>query len=113
MSYNLFLDDERQPKHCRDYPGDESIYDTAEFKLALSYGDFINVIEENGIPNFVSFDYNILGPKTGLDCAEYLKKECEKQNVKFPAYRVHSSWPGIHAEFYKLIEEKQGEPEKF
>jgi len=104
MSYNLFLDDVRQPTQCRDFAGDESIYDTEEFICVKSFDDFYKAIKENGIPKFVSFDYQILGDKTGLDCAEFLKFECNDQGLDLPCYRVHSGWPGIWGKFLAILE---------
>lgn len=104
MSYNLFLDDWKVPTSCRNYPGDESIYDTEEFFIAKSFDTFYEIIKREGIPNFVSFDYD-LGPddNTGLDCAKFLKFYCNELGVDFPNYNVHSSWPGIKGEFVELI----------
>jgi len=104
--YNLFLDDKFQPKDKRQFPGDGSIYDTAEFVVAKSFEEFYQVIKQRGIPKFVSFDYQILGNETGLDCAEFLKLECKELEVDFPDYRVHSNWPGIWSEFKKIVDAK-------
>lgn len=104
MSYNLFLDDWKSPKDCRNYPGDGTVYDVSEFVIVKSFTEFYQIIKERGIPKFVSFDYQIDGDATGLDCAEFLKFECNEQGVDFPVYNVHSSWPGIKGEFLNIID---------
>jgi len=103
MSYNLFLDDEKTPKQCSYYPGDGSIYDTEDFIEVSSFDEFYKTIKEKGIPKFVSFDYKIRGEKNGLDCAKFLKFECDELNVDIPEYNVHSNWPGISVEFNKIL----------
>lgn len=103
MSYNLFLDDWREPKHCRDYRNDGSVYDTEEWIVVTSFDEFYKVIKERGIPKLVSFDYQLNSDKTGLDCAEFLKFECEETKHPIPKFLVHSSWPGIQASFYNLL----------
>ena len=103
MSYNLFLDDKKTPKMCRDYPGDNSIYDSEEFVCVTSYDEFYKTLKENGVPKFVSFDYQILGDEDGLECAKFLKFFCEDLNFPLPEWNVHSNWPGICGEFVKIL----------
>jgi len=104
MSYNLFLDDWKVPTDCRNYNGDGSIYDTEEFFIARDYDKFYEIIKREGVPKFVSFDYDLgLCPKDGLECAKFLKFYCEELGVDFPEYNVHSSWPGIKGEFVDII----------
>ena len=103
MLYNLFLDDERKPTDCRNYVGDGSVYDTEDWVEVTNFNDFYQTIKDKGIPKLVSFDYKILGDKNGLDCAEFLKFECEELGVPIPKYRVHSGWPGIYGEFLKIL----------
>ena len=107
--YLLFLDDERTPEYCRDYQGDESVYDTEEFIIAKSFDEFYDKIKAFGIPEFVSFDYQILGVKNGLECATFLKFECEELGVEIPPYSVHSGWPGIFGEFIAIL----GKPKRY
>ena len=58
----LFLDDERFP------PGDE-----ADWAIVRSFGEAVNWVEENGYPDYVSFD-NDLGPasREGWEFAQWL-----------------------------------------
>lgn len=106
MKYNLFLDDQRNPEWLVDYKGDGSIYDTEEFVIVRTFDEFYKTIKEKGIPKFVSFDYILEKTDTendGLDCAEFLKFECEDSGIDIPEYRVHSNYPGIFVEFDKIL----------
>ena len=47
MSYNLFLDDMRNPKDCREYAGDESPYDMEEWVIVRTVSEFKKAILEN------------------------------------------------------------------
>ena len=103
MSYNLFLDDVRNPKDCRYYPGDESEYDIEQWIIVRSFDEFKNVLETNGIPKLVSFDYDLKSNKDGLDCAIFLQDFCKECNKVVPRYLVHSAWPGIQSKFHKIL----------
>ena len=103
MSYNLFLDDVREPTECRKYIGDGSVYDTEEFIIVRSFDEFYKTIKEHGVPKFVSFDYDLGRSENGLKCAELLKFWCDDSGVDFPKYRIHSSWPMIFMDFKKII----------
>ena len=107
MDYLLFLDDQRVPKECRHYPGDESEYDTQEWTIVRSFEDFCNVIKTKGLPVLVSFDYDLGDSKDGLDCAMFLKDYCKEQNLKIPEYLVHSKWPGIRGNFYEILDSQE------
>jgi len=101
--YNLFLDDNRLPQLCRHYQGDESIYDTEEFIVVKTFDEFYSTIKKMGIPKFVSFDYDLNQKETGLDCASFLKFECDELGVAVPEYRVHSAWLGITSDFDTIL----------
>jgi hypothetical protein len=104
MSYNLFLDDIREPINCRNYKGDNSIYDSEQFIIVRTFNEFYLALKEYGVPKFVSFDYDLgVCSDNGLKCAELLKFWCDDLGVDFPKYRVHSSWPNIRIEFDKII----------
>jgi len=106
MDYYLFLDDQRIPRDCRYYVGDdETDYDTKTWKIVRSFQSFVDTINEQGIPKKISFDYD-LGPGSdgdGLDCAKFLKHECLKRNIPIPEYQIHSLWPGIRQKFYEIL----------
>ncbi len=104
MSYNLFLDDKRIPRDCRNYNGDESIYDTEEFIKVSSFEEFYQIIKTKGIPKFVSFDFDLgYNKKNGLDCAKYLKFECDELGVSIPDYNIHSMYPGVTPKFKEIL----------
>ncbi len=109
--YYLFLDDIRQPNDVKWVKLPMKTY-----TVVRSYNEFVECIENKGIPKFVAFDhdlsddhynnyhgvddagrmtidYNKFEEKTGYDCAKFLVEECIKQNVKFPEYVVHSMNP--------------------
>jgi hypothetical protein len=73
MSYNLFLDDLRQPHHAYIYPKRDSggiIIDSRSLKnisgvdddqwiIVRSYDEFVKIIEEHDLPTVVSFDHDL------------------------------------------------------
>lgn len=116
----LFLDDERDPENA--YLWDEKyplvVYSGIpawKWDVVRSYEEFVEYIEEKGIPTVVSFDndlFNVADPdlsdetldkqflmdgwqdfsiKTGAHCAQYLVKACKARNVTIPKYYVHSA----------------------
>lgn len=109
MSYCLLLDD------IREYNKDIKIsdFDTSNLKIktAKNYDEFINIIEKFGVPQIVSFDFDLFSDaykeysnavqrgfvdyrniqsKTGLHCAVWLKRYCISNKIDFPKYFVHS-----------------------
>ncbi len=113
---NLFLDDFRLPIECATYmwmrQADCRIYHE-KWNIIRSYGDFVRFITNNGLPNRISFDYDLSDvPElkmtlpyedwynidddrvyTGDDCAKWLINYCEVNNKKLPECIVHSSNP--------------------
>lgn len=89
MIVKLFLDD------VRDLP------DTS-FNLVRSYTEAVKFVEENGIPNFISFDHDLgvdenekLLP-TGYDFVKWLVESDMDGIYNFPenfSFSVHSSNP--------------------
>ncbi|WP_046744862.1 cyclic-phosphate processing receiver domain-containing protein [Kordia zhangzhouensis] len=63
MSYNLFLDDIRVPEMVYKNP------DNFDFVVVRTYEKFISYIQENGLPNYISFD-NDLGLNAKGELAE-------------------------------------------
>ena len=91
MSYNLFLDDLRTIEMV--YPNTEK-----SFIIVRNYEDFVQVISEKGLPNFISFD-NDLGldedgnlAKDGYAAAKWLVYESGLDLRKLDYY-VHSANP--------------------
>lgn len=113
MSYNLFLDDVRQPNSSWMNYFREVTYDLFDFKVAKNYEEFVKIIDELGVPLFVSYDHDLaeshydqsmfIGEteynkaiensveKTGLECAKYLISKLKGE--PHPLYVVHSQNP--------------------
>ena len=82
MKRKLYIDDERYPK-------------TDGWDIVSSYEEFENWINENGLPDEVSFDHD-LGPNqpTGYDCAKEMMNMCYRRGwLKLPKWNVHSANP--------------------
>ena len=114
--HKLFLDDWRIPVDCTKYMYsrhvDCNIY-LEDWIIIRSYGQFVNWIKSNGIPDSISFDhdlgdveelkdeldkelwYNVADNRdwTGMDCAKWLVEYCLDNNLKLPKYYVHSHNP--------------------
>lgn len=112
----LFLDDYRMPIDCATYMYrknvDCRIYHK-EWSIVRSYWQFVKFIEENGLPDFISFDHDLADvvelkeelpieqwfdlannkEYTGMDCAHWLVNYCLDNNKQLPNYIVHSSNP--------------------
>lgn len=113
MSYYLFLDDERIPANVTWTQIPQRAY-----KIVRSYTEFVERIQKDGVPLFVTFDHDLAdahyaamlkeansilfderiavdyGPeKTGFDCAKWLVEFCHNEDLKFPEYTVHSMNP--------------------
>lgn len=56
MTYSLFLDDERQPW---DVTWIDYITDKRPWSIVRSHNEFVDFINANGCPNFVSFDHDL------------------------------------------------------
>lgn len=93
MSYHLFLDDERLPQSVTwvDLPA------PVEWVIARTYTQFVQTIETQGMPSFVTFDHDldlesgeVDAHKTGMDCARWLVELCMDTGQPLPAYQVHS-----------------------
>lgn len=111
-NYNLFLDDIRFP-YIENSENDVSAYSYTkytpfkyeEWMVVRNFKEFINIIEENGLPKKVSFDndlgdidthikkYDEFIEKTGYDCVKWLCDYCQDNNLKFPEYYIHSMNP--------------------
>lgn len=89
MGYNLFLDDIRAPSDSFYYTKDKK-YTELKWMIVKSHKEFINVIDENGLPDLISFDHDLSEEKTGYDCAKWLYDYCLENNKQFPEYLIHS-----------------------
>ena len=113
----LFLDDVRIPKDAIGLVPDKhnQFYFSNDWEIVTNYDDFVEYIELNGVPKFVSFDHDLgdtamdeyfrnvatngtldydnIKEKTGLDCAKFLVEYCTDENQPLPEYLVHSANP--------------------
>jgi hypothetical protein len=92
MMYNLFLDDMRNPN--------KFLNDIRTWEVAKNYYEFITIIKNRGLPQFISFDHDLPyenpewpEEKTGYDCAKWLIEYCMRTGQKLPDYQVHSMNP--------------------
>jgi hypothetical protein len=115
-SYNLYLDDIREPKQSYKKTGDDR-YNDLHWKVVRNYQEFIEQIVLHGIPNIVSFDHDLgeehinyyfdnggrenppdplkghFTEKTGYDCAKWLVEYCTENGLPMPEYLIHSANP--------------------
>lgn len=100
--YYLLLDDYRYPFLIWwvQLPDRES----KKWVIARHYYDFVHIIQNNGIPRFISFDHDLdrqplpiyteqFPGKNGLDCANWLINYCKQHSLPFPQCAVHSTNP--------------------
>lgn len=100
----LFLDDFREPWEVS-YSDD--------WIVVRSFGCFADWIDENGLPDIVSFDHDLADNHilraalpvkswyseskerayTGLDCARYVVECCMDDGLPLPEFLVHSANP--------------------
>jgi hypothetical protein len=85
----LWLDDKINPR--RYYKKAKFFTNTVVW--VNSYTQFVDHIKTNGIPEYVSFDYDLsnnnIDNKNGYDCAVWLIKYCIKNNIEIPEWDVH------------------------
>jgi hypothetical protein len=110
MSYNLFLDDIRQPEQAALYMPAwmTPLYLKEKWEIVRNYGQFIGAIRRKGMPDIISFDHDlarahydprtwkqgfVYKEKTGLDCAKWLIEYCLDKKVDMPTIYVHSQNP--------------------
>jgi hypothetical protein len=109
MSYNLFLDDTREPhKFLNDY--------IRAWVVVRTYSDFCKTITEQGLPGFISYDHDLADEhyvqsvdytkfkeKTGYDCALWLINYCQRTKKPLPNWQVHSMNPVGRANINDLL----------
>ena len=128
MKNKLFLDDVRIPKDAIGLVSDKhnQFYFSNDWDIVTNYDDFVEYIELNGVPKFVSFDHDLgdtamdeyfrnvatngtldydnIEEKTGLDCAKFLVEYCADENQPLPEYLVHSANPAGKENIEKFLE---------
>lgn len=124
--YNfLWLDDIRNPflsNYIKQYPNLSKLLSAIDNKGKLiwvrNFDEFISWINENGLPDFISFDHDLADEhytppkywedyqkskeyqdsqnwkeKTGLDCAKWIVEYCMDNTEKLPEFYSHSANP--------------------
>ena len=94
---NLYLDDLRIPTMTYK----ETL--NCQWWIAKSYQEFVEIVENRGLPEFISFDHDLGGEddpegklmleKTGYDCAKWLAEYCIARKLMVPDFKVHSMNP--------------------
>ena len=88
----LYLDDVRNPK-------------TEGWEIVRNYETFVNWIEENGLPEEISFDHDLgENQKTGYDCAKWLCGYCWTNGLPIPTWNVHSANPVGRDNIVQLVQ---------
>lgn len=113
----LFLDDIRQPKDAFEYTKEE-MFLNQEWAIVRNFDEFKTHIENNIMPNFISFDHDLADThytpehlwsdydkskewqdqqvhkeKTGYECAMWLVEYCINNDLQLPKYYCHSMNP--------------------
>jgi len=111
--YNVFLDDCRKP-----------LNDTRTWTVIKSYKEFVKIITDRGLPQFISFDHDLstehykighvraftnedyqsVKEKTGFHCAQWLVDYCMDKKLPLPDYQVHSMNPDGKKNIISLLE---------
>jgi len=58
-----------------------------------SYGEFIDWIQENGLPYMIAFDHDLGEDMSGFDCSKWLVDYCIDNNLDLPRWVVQSANP--------------------
>ncbi len=89
-SYNLFLDDERDPK----FAGLFFDWDFSRVEICRTFEEFVRCIISFGIPEKISFDHDLGESKSGYDCAVWLQIFLmDRKDFIMPVFNVHSMNP--------------------
>jgi hypothetical protein len=106
----LFLDDNRNPYDVFKTTINP-IYEDNNWVVVKNYNQFVEYIQQNGLPEVISFDHDLsfdhytednqkgdlnyddFKEKTGYHCGVWLIEYCTKMNLKLPKYFVHSMNP--------------------
>jgi hypothetical protein len=103
----LFLDDVRSAEMVFMNTIDPIYENNNEWEIVRSFNEFVSYIEENGLPEFISFDHDLdfehyklenqqdidyekMEIKTGFHAAQWLINYCAENKLKLPNYKVHS-----------------------
>lgn len=127
----LFLDDFREVADVSYYitPSLAELYRKENWSIVRNYWEFCNFIETNGVPDVVSLDHDLADEhyrpsmydpdghynnyytngtfkeKTGYECAQFLQKWCEDNELSYPEVIIcHSMNPIGKKNIYKVFE---------
>lgn len=111
----LFLDDWREPTEATETKSGKNIWDLVtkehhitELIIVKNCYDFCKWVEDNGVPDIVSFDYQLnewSRARNGALCARELVRKCEDLGVPFPKYYIHTSDKQYAAEIERIIQQ--------
>jgi|SRR6478609_75894 len=108
-SYNLFLDDIRQPSSVGNYIFPVSLrtlYRLEEWVIVRNYEEFVTTLLRDGIPAMVSFDHDLADihyepeeykesfeyhEETGYEALKYLVTYCIDHSLPIPVCHFHTS----------------------
>ena len=92
---NLFLDDFREPSDVT-----WASLPSVKWDIVRSVGSFKDWVNKEGIPSLVSFDNDLLPhhytsttlyiKDTGFEACEWLVDLCDRNNLAFPNWIIHS-----------------------
>ena len=111
LSYNLFLDDNRSLEMAWRLTGNQK-YMTKEWEVVRNYDEFVEHIEEHGMPDLISYDHD-LGDvsddpehkeKTGLTCVKWLVDYCLDNDLNMKSYMIHTNNPAGYDNIHGLIQ---------
>lgn len=122
-NYALILDDNRSIEESLKITGRNIPFGGfSEYFLVKSYKEFTDYITTYGVPEFISFDYDLfeitgtnpesgfvtaVEGKTGLDCAEWLLNHIKFSSDR-PKWAVHSANKEGARQIRKLLTERLG-----
>jgi hypothetical protein len=99
----LFLDDKRLPADCIIHMEKKNVNTSVCLRIVRSSGDFVNWIEQNGLPDIILFDQDPEETgKRGIDAAKWLVNYCFEKDLALPPYILHSMNP-VDAENIKAL----------
>jgi len=125
----LWLDDQRDPykylstkSKSATFARNKQFYDNllkqynANFIWVKNIYQFIDYVEKNGIPQFVSFDHDLNNRgggeglsdeqkinNNGVNCAKWLVNYCKQNNQPLPKFYVHSANPKHGPEINRVL----------
>lgn len=106
MSYNIFIDDERNPKMVFDLEAEDNCgcnYGQT-FVVCRSTNEAMKVVSARGMPTFMALDHDLGGNDTAMNFLKWLANEYWDGSSPIPDYSVHSSNPAGRANIISFME---------